>query len=280
MKQNIFTTLLFFLSINAPLNAQYYNSVSNRALYYDVYNSTTDKTHRESSCIKQIVTRNDSLFIIQSDFFPPISEQIKDSTLLSRIVQANGNTIIFLKDEKTEINNLKQMVSAITKEDNIDSNKEIVTIGSIQVTINDGIKKGDKIQTDKFILRVGPVSLITTLDGECQGLDVVRTSAGEFNCIKISYKLKVKFLFFSETSRITEWYAKNIGLVKREEYNEKQKSKTIKNFDCYKKSIIRRKQRKFCHRSRLVGFVNPDTYSSRMTHPVERKSRQKKKPLN
>ena len=227
MKQNIFTTLLFFLSINAPLNAQYYNSVSNRALYYDVYNSTTDKTHRESSCIKQIVTRNDSLFIIQSDFFPPISEQIKDSTLLSRIVQANGNTIIFLKDEKTEINNLKQMVSAITKED----------IGSIQVTINDGIKKGDKIQTDKFILRVGPVSLITTLDGECQGLDVVRTSAGEFNCIKISYKLKVKFLFFSETSRITEWYAKNIGLVKREEYNEKQKSKTIKTLIAIKNQL-------------------------------------------
>lgn len=237
MKQNIFTTLLFFLSINAPLNAQYYNSVSNRALYYDVYNSTTDKTHRESSCIKQIVTRNDSLFIIQSDFFPPISEQIKDSTLLSRIVQANENTIIFLKDEKTEINNLKQMVSAITKEDNIDSNKEIVTIGSIQVTINDGIKKGDKIQTDKFILRVGPVSLITTLDGECQGLDVVRTSAGEFNCIKISYKLKVKFLFFSETSRITEWYAKNIGLVKREEYNEKQKSKTIKTLIAIKNQL-------------------------------------------
>ena len=237
MKYIFLTNLLFFLSINVTVNAQYYNSVSNRILYYDVYNSTTDKTHGESSCIKQIVIRNDSLFIIQSDFFPPISEQIKDSTLLSRIVQTNGNTIIFLKDEKTEINNLKQMISAITQKDNIDSGKEIVTTGSIQVTINDGIKKGDKIQTDKFTLKVGPISTVTTLNGEYQGLDVVRTAAGEFSCIKISYKIKVKFLFFSETSRITEWYAKNIGLVKREEYNEKQKSKTIKTLIAMKSQL-------------------------------------------
>ena len=71
MKQNIFTTLLFFLSINAPLNAQYYNSVSNRVLYYDVYNSTTDKTHRESSCIKQIVTRMIACSLSSPTFFLP-----------------------------------------------------------------------------------------------------------------------------------------------------------------------------------------------------------------
>lgn len=228
MKHLFLTNLLFFLSINATVNAQYYNSVPNRILYYEVYNSTNNKTHGESSYIKQTMTRNDSLFIIQSDFYPPINDQIKDSVLLLKIIQTNENTIIFLKDEETEKNNIKQMIYSITQKDNIDSNKEVISTGSIQVVINDNIKKGDKIRTDKFTLKIGPISTTTTLNGEYQGFDVIQTSAGEFNCIKISYKIKVKFLFFSETSYVTEWYAKSIGLVKREEYNEKQKSKTIK----------------------------------------------------
>ena len=35
-------------------------------------------------------------------------------------------------------------------------------------------------------------------------------------------------LFFSETVNITEWYTQGIGLVKSEEYENKEKTKTVK----------------------------------------------------
>ena len=49
------------------------------------------------------------------------------------------------------------------------------------------------------------------------------TTAGRFECIKISYLKRTKILVKSETERITEWYAKGVGLVKSESHDMKGK---------------------------------------------------------
>ena len=63
---------------------------------------------------------------------------------------------------------------------------------------------------------------------EYQGFERLKTPAGEFDCIKLTYTMKANMLlFFSETVNITEWYALGIGLVKSEEYENKEKTKTV-----------------------------------------------------
>ena len=53
------------------------------------------------------------------------------------------------------------------------------------------------------------------------GEEKVSTTAGKFDCIKISYLKRTKIVLKTETVRVTEWYAEGIGLVKSESYNTK-----------------------------------------------------------
>lgn len=53
------------------------------------------------------------------------------------------------------------------------------------------------------------------------GEEKVSTTAGKFDCIKISYLKRTKIVLKTETLRVTEWYAEGIGLVKSESYNTK-----------------------------------------------------------
>lgn len=228
MKRNIFVTLLLLLISIVSVDAQYYNSQPDRTLYYNVCIGPTGNKHIEYSTIQETVTRNDSVFITQSDFFPPLSNQINDSVLIQKIIYAKGTTTIMLKDEEAEKKAIIHMISSFLKEDKIDYDDEIIAKGSIHIALNDDIKKGEEIQTDKFVLQAGPLTITTTLNGEYEGFETVHTPAGDFNCLKIAYKIKTKFLLFSETIQVFEWYAKDIGLVKREERNNKQKTKTTK----------------------------------------------------
>lgn len=238
MKKNIFVTL-WLLSMGAvSACAQYYNTQSDRILYYEVYTGDTDKKHTEYSVIQQTTMRNDSIFITQRDFFPPISELMKDSLLIQKIVYVKDTTIILLKDEESEKGNLTCMISSMMKEDKGDWRNRMVTQGSIGIALDDEKKKGEKIQTDKFVLQAGPLTVATTLNGEYQGRETVHTPAGDFNCLKIAYKMKTKFFLFSETIRVIEWYAKDVGLVKREERNEKQKTKTTKILFDMKRKVL------------------------------------------
>lgn len=45
------------------------------------------------------------------------------------------------------------------------------------------------------------------------GEEKVSTTAGKFDCIKISYLKRTKIVLKTETVRVTEWYAEGIGLV-------------------------------------------------------------------
>lgn len=51
-----------------------------------------------------------------------------------------------------------------------------------------------------------------------QGVENVSTTGGRFNCLKISYNLRSKVVLKTRNYRVTEWYAKGVGLVKSETY--------------------------------------------------------------
>lgn len=58
-------------------------------------------------------------------------------------------------------------------------------------------------------------------NGRVEGFESVTTPAGTFNCLKVSYRAQYKVMLFSEKSYVTEWYAPNVGLVKRQETDKK-----------------------------------------------------------
>ena len=43
----------------------------------------------------------------------------------------------------------------------------------------------------------------------------------KFDCVKISYLQRTKIVLKTTTLRVTEWYAKGVGLVKSEAYDTK-----------------------------------------------------------
>ena len=64
---------------------------------------------------------------------------------------------------------------------------------------------------------------ITVSGGAFMGKEQIGTTAGKFDCLKISYLKRTKVVLKSSTVRVTEWYAKGIGLVKSEAYDLKGK---------------------------------------------------------
>jgi len=51
----------------------------------------------------------------------------------------------------------------------------------------------------------------------------VTTSAGTFDCYKLSYDFNTKFAFVKKKYRIVQWIADGVGVVKEETYNKKGK---------------------------------------------------------
>ena len=53
------------------------------------------------------------------------------------------------------------------------------------------------------------------------GTEKVNTTAGKFDCVKVSYLKRTKVVLKTTTWRVTEWYAVGVGLVKSEAYDTK-----------------------------------------------------------
>lgn len=52
------------------------------------------------------------------------------------------------------------------------------------------------------------------------GQEKISTPAGSFDCYRMTYDLDTKAMIINTTSKIVQWYAKNVGMVKQEVYNK------------------------------------------------------------
>lgn len=62
---------------------------------------------------------------------------------------------------------------------------------------------------------------VKTSGGSYLGTEQVSTTAGKFDCLKVTYLKRTKLLLKNTTWRVTEWYAVGVGLVKSESYDTK-----------------------------------------------------------
>lgn len=94
--------------------------------------------------------------------------------------------------------------------------------GDNSFTLKNHSKAGETISDRSYSLISNMLKNEVTISGAAyMGTEQVSTTAGKFDCIKISYLKRTKIVLKSETIRVTEWYAEGIGLVKSENYNTK-----------------------------------------------------------
>lgn len=96
--------------------------------------------------------------------------------------------------------------------------------GDNSFIIKDQAQGGESIPERSYSMISNMLKNEVTISGAAyMGQDSISTTAGKFDCIKISYLKRTKILVKSETERITEWYAKGVGMVKSESYDMKGK---------------------------------------------------------
>lgn len=100
--------------------------------------------------------------------------------------------------------------------------EELKLKGDNSFTIKKHASAGESIPDRTYSLISNMLKNEINISGAAyMGEEKVSTTAGKFDCIKISYLMRTKIVLKTETVRVTEWYAEGIGLVKSESYNTK-----------------------------------------------------------
>ena len=100
--------------------------------------------------------------------------------------------------------------------------EELKLKGDNSFTIKKHASAGESIPDRTYSLISNMLRNEINISGAAyMGEEKVSTTAGKFDCIKISYLKRTKIVLKTETVRVTEWYAEGIGLVKSESYNTK-----------------------------------------------------------
>lgn len=100
--------------------------------------------------------------------------------------------------------------------------EELKLKGDNSFTIKKHASAGESIPDRTYSLISNMLKNEINISGAAyMGEEKVCTTAGKFDCIKISYLKRTKIVLKTETVRVTEWYAEGIGLVKSESYNTK-----------------------------------------------------------
>lgn len=100
--------------------------------------------------------------------------------------------------------------------------EELKLKGDNSFTIKKHASAGESIPDRTYSLIFNMLKNEINISGAAyMGEEKVSTTAGKFDCIKISFLKRTKIVLKTETVRVTEWYAEGIGLVKSESYNTK-----------------------------------------------------------
>jgi len=170
---------------------------------------------------------------------------VAKQTVLEK-TQAGGVTTIKLKneveDEKSEVVNSSEFtVKCEGGKFFIDMNSYLnqeqmgayegmqMDIDADALTIPSNLKVGQKLNDGRVTVVVKNAAGIKmfTMNVDIKNRKVdkfekITTTAGTFDCVKISYDIEMKMLFTIKASAI-QWFAKNVGVVRQENYNKKGK---------------------------------------------------------
>jgi hypothetical protein len=210
-------TLLFFLMAVFAFNALsqdcgvYHPTKVGSILTY-TYFKKTDKP--ENTCVMTLTNKENTANGVKLDVSGVVNEKNgKEALTYTYTAWCDGQTFYI---------DMKSMLSSMSVKD-LSGYK----IESTNLQFPKNLTAGQQLPDASLKLSVeGPVSTgITTniTNRKVEGFESVTTTAGTFDCVKISYEYNSKVMFIKTSGKGIEWFALNIGTVKSETYDSKGK---------------------------------------------------------
>ncbi len=108
-----------------------------------------------------------------------------------------------------------------------------VSVSGDQLVYPHALTAGQKLKDASITVKSSMKSLGMTImnttfniiDRKVAGFETVETPAGKFDCVKISYTTSFKFMG-NRTAKSVEYVAKGVGLVKSEQYDDKDRKQS------------------------------------------------------
>ena len=118
---------------------------------------------------------------------------------------------------------MKQMFASQLQDQNIQ-----VQVTGTPMEIPANLQPGQSIKNSEMTMTMDlgftKISTVTKMtDGKCEAIENVTVQAGTFRCHKISQTITTTVMGKTSVMKVISWYAPNIGTVKTETYDDKNK---------------------------------------------------------
>ncbi|RYM36064.1 hypothetical protein ERX46_03450 [Brumimicrobium glaciale] len=207
---SLFTTVLFSQEC---MNSEYLKKGTQWEITsFDKKGKNTGFTKHE--ILNASHSSNKSLWEIKTQLYDEKDEFIHDGTI--EVICENG---IYKID-------MSQMIPAETMK-----SLESMEVEMDGTSINYPTEKDVNTQLEDATITISAstsgISImnmkITTFDRKIEGIETVKTDAGNFECLKITEKAKMENSMMSRESSTISWFLTGFGVVKSESYNHKDK---------------------------------------------------------
>lgn len=211
------------------VSAQQYLSTDKGHKYTYSSMAVNDKDTIRNECtvtVKEVVTDADGKITTTYEKVSPvpgnsIAKVTEEQTYF--FTPANGITTVVVSDaEGTK----KEMVETIKAQaesaGHIPTESELAELegmlrvkGELSLALDPKAVVDTKLPNKTLRVNMGPQTFTFNLwEGKVKGTESVTTSAGSFECYKVTYTMKINMGAESQKFFVTDWYAPGIGLVK------------------------------------------------------------------
>ena len=218
MKKNIITSFIFVLALSMATNAQdcfkYFPQKEGTRMETTHY----DKKDKETStAIMTILKKTNTSGEQRIDLRVESTSEGMDSTIANEFAY-------ICKNGKTYVDMSSYMGNELSKyqgmEVEIDAGKlEIPNNPKAGQTLSDGTVTASISNSGVPFMKI----TIRIFNRKVEKLETITTSAGTFNCFKLTQNSESKVAFMKVKGSTVEWYAEKVGIVRSESYDKKGK---------------------------------------------------------
>lgn len=203
-------------------DAQYFCTQNGTELHYVNYDEAGQSISNVTTTVKNVVNEGGKTL---ADYYSKIvTNKTKNNTSysLTQWSYDGGNTIcaedlmygLYISSDSDPANYGPKAKMALQEDRKFKGDNSFM--------LSDNAKAGESIPDRSYQLILNMLKNEVNISGAAyMGNETVGTTAGKFDCIKISYLKRTKIVLKSTTLRVTEWYAKGVGLVKSEAFDTK-----------------------------------------------------------
>lgn len=212
------------------MSAQFHNYTKGTIFRYSYEDFESDEKGEETYVLADLQRDGDKLFVrmdMPSDSTAsdiPLGDMtgmryVCDDSGIVRVVLMSG------EDLKKQINDI---MSAVFSQSEMEVSEEeleaiVESNGEISFDLSHDAAAGESFPDSEVKAKMSFVKYTVSLSkGVYGGRETVSTPAGDFDCVKVSYRMKINCMMSTVVnSYMTEWYSPEHGLVRSETRDKK-----------------------------------------------------------